>query len=89
MVLKQTVNKLSEELSHERGKLESIKRKNTKYSKVLTMEFQNEKQWGSQTVSHHLVSGIKAMYDNLKESTCFSMKSIKRNANFVMILLRK
>jgi hypothetical protein len=37
-----------------------------KYSKILTMEFEDEKQWGSNAVNNHLVTGIKNMYDTLK-----------------------
>jgi len=60
-----------------------MKRKNSKYSKVLTMEFENEQQWGSHTVSSHLVTGIKAMYDNLKESKQSNIKSSKTNPGIV------
>ena len=67
-MLKQTVNKVVEELAQERGKVQTIKRRNSKYTKMLTTEFENEQQWGTQTVSNHLVSGIKAMYDSLKDS---------------------
>lgn len=33
---------------------------------MLSVEFENEQQWGSQAVSNHLVTGIKNMYDQLK-----------------------
>lgn len=43
-----------------------MRRKNSKYSKQLTIEFEDEKKWGAQAVSSHLVTGIKNMYDQLK-----------------------
>lgn len=46
--------------------MENMRKKNLKYSKLLTMEFEDEKQWSSNTVNAHLVSGIKNMYDTLK-----------------------
>jgi hypothetical protein len=43
-----------------------MRKKNIKYSKILTLEFEDEKQWGSNIVNTHLVSGIKNIYDTLK-----------------------
>lgn len=66
MNLKQTINRLVEELSHQKGKMQNISKKNEKYSKILSTEFENERHWSSTTVSNHLVTGIRSMYDNLK-----------------------
>jgi hypothetical protein len=43
-----------------------MRKKNIKYSKILTIEFEDEKQWSSNAVNTHLVTGIKNMYDSLK-----------------------
>lgn len=66
LMLKQTINKLVEQVSQQKGKVESMRKKNLKYSKILTMEYEDEKQWDSHALSNHLVAGIKNMYDNLK-----------------------
>lgn len=44
------------------------------------MEFEDEKQWNSNAVNNHLVTGIKNMYDTLKESKLFAIQNIKLNA---------
>lgn len=76
MNLKQTVNRLVEELSQQRGKTESMRKKNKKFSKILDIEFENEQHWSAAATHNHLVSGIRNMYDTLKESKALPIQSM-------------
>ena len=58
--LKKQVNKLKDELSKNRTKIENLTSKNQKYTKQFNREFQKKMYWNGP--NSYMISGVKAQY---------------------------
>jgi hypothetical protein len=68
---------LTDQLCQQKGKTESMRKKGNQFSKILSIEFENERHWNSSALNSHLVTGIKNSYDCLKESNNVVNKSTR------------
>ena len=55
------------------------KKKTVKYAKQFNREFEKELYYSGKNPSSYLFSGIKQQYENIKNRTNYSIKSINKN----------
>ena len=59
-----------------KGQLQNMNKKNVRYTDQLNREFEKELYWtGSQS---HMIAGVKAQYEKLKESKLFINVRVRR-----------